>query len=443
MEGSIIMRTVPRRSARIRRLTLAVATLVPIATLAMQVDASAGPVVDLSRSTAIEQSFVDQVGATTIANQNDLETLRDWMSGQPGFAGSGYVGAVDDLAHRATTILWSGPRTPLLAATIAEGARRGLKVTVRARSDSLRQLDAATQQIWAQAAAGLWAGFTISTIDEVGAVDNGLTVNGSYTSVPAAQRAAQVRSLATTVAGVPVRIIAGVRTIDTSGRDSDIAPFYAGDYMVSQTTGATCSTGFAISINGVTHITTARHCWQNDFKDRDPSASSQYGVGIENSTNGGGRVLSASGDPDALVGAYTSDNPYAVIGYSRLVLNDYVCTEGGNSGEHCNLKVTNTDVSYNDGYGNPFWTIEAAQQSNGAIANMMGDSGGPVIDLWNTSTGQVRAAGMIQGSDGTYMTGSACGPAYDYGTNECFQDVFFSPMYEVVNSIPGASLLIG
>jgi hypothetical protein len=418
-----------------------VATLVPIATLAMQVGAYAGGAVDQSSGNTIQQSFSDEVGAKTITNQNDLSALRAWMIAQPGFAGSGYVGAVDDMANRATTILWYGPQTPLLAATIAEGARRGLTVTVQARSHSLQQLDAAAQQIWAQAAAGLWTGFTISTIDEVGAVDNGLTVNGSYTSVPAAQRAAQVRSLATTVAGVPVQIVAGVAATTSNGRDNDFSPFDAGGYMLSPSSGTTCSSGFAINLSGTTRITTARHCIRNDYQDR--AASNRYGTGITNSRDGGGRVLSANGAALALDGPYNSNN-YSkfVIGYEDLAVGNFVCTGGGNSGEHCNIKVTNLSVSFNDGYGT-FSTIEGVQQSGGAIAAIQGDSGGPVISLASTSSGQVRAAGMIQGIVSPFMTGSACGPVYDAGTNECSKTVLFSSMRTVVNNITGASLLIG
>jgi hypothetical protein len=434
------MRTVPRSSAKIRRLTLAVATLVPIATLAMQMGANAGPAVDTSRSATLPQSVVDHVDATTIANQNDLSALRAWMIAQPGFAGSGYVGAVDDLANRATAILWYGPRTPLLTATIVEGARRGLKVTVQTRSHSLQQLDAAANQIWAQAAAGLWAGFTISTIDEVGAVDNGLTVNGSYTSVPAARRAAQVRSFSTTVSGVPVTIVAGVAATTSNGRDNDFSPFDAGGYMLSPSSGTTCSSGFAINLSGTTRITTARHCVQNDYQDR--AASNRYGTGITNSRDGGGRVLSANGTALALDGPYNSNNySKIVIGYEDLAVNNFVCTGGGNSGEHCNIKVTNLSVSFNDGHGAAFSTIEAVQQSGGAIAAIQGDSGGPVISLASTSSGQVRAAGMIQGIVSPFLTGSACGPVYDAGTNECSRTVLFSSMRTVVDNITGASLL--
>ncbi|HEX6499846.1 MAG TPA: hypothetical protein VF054_12555 [Micromonosporaceae bacterium] len=345
------------------------------------------------------------------------------------------------LQTTAITIMWYGPRTPLLSALIDEGLRRGIAVSIQPRQHSLRQIAAAVDAIWQQQAEGQWAGFAISTIAAVGAVDDGITVNGTYTTVAATERAPQVRALSTTVLGVPVRVVPGVSATMTTGRDNDYAPFNAGGYMISRSTGHTCSSGFGISINGTRHITTARHCVYNDYRDR--AASNTYGTGTINSTGGGGRVLSASGSALAFDGPYNSDGYWkTVIGYEDLGLGDYVCTGGGNSGEHCGIKVTNLSVSFNDGYGS-FSTIQGVQQNSGAIANMQGDSGGPVISLTNTSSGQVRAAGMIQGFTGTGMTGSACGPAYDYGSNLCSTNVLFSSMRTVVNSISGGSLLTG
>jgi len=121
------------------------------------------------------------------------------MIDQPGFADSGYVGAIDDLPNKATAIMWYGPRTDFLSAAVKEGERRGIAVSVQQRNHSLPQLDAAVDAIWQQAAAGTWAGFTITAIASVGATDDGITVSGTYTEVPATQRAAQVRALATTV----------------------------------------------------------------------------------------------------------------------------------------------------------------------------------------------------------------------------------------------------
>jgi hypothetical protein len=125
-----------------------------------------------------------------------------------------------------------------------------------------------------------------------------------------------------------------------------------------------------------------------------------------------------------------------VIGFQDLGVGDLVCTEGGNSGEHCDVKVTNLGVSINlnDGYG-WFSSIVASQQTAGAIAVMGGDSGGPVMSLNNTSAGQVRAAGMIQAQG---SAAASCPQARDQFP--CSKTVYFTSMRTIVGSIPGATL---
>lgn len=384
------------------------------------------------------QEFVETVGTQVIENQEELSLFRAWMLEQPGFGGSGYVGSIDDLPNKATAIMWYGPSTTVLDAIIKEGARRGIAVSVQPRAHSLPQIGAAVDAIWQQAASGGWAGFKIGAIAAIGATDDGLTVYGTYTSVPAERRAPQVRSLATTVMDIPVRVVPDVNVSPSLGRDTDFSPFYAGGYMLSPSANGVCSTGFAIRLNNVNRITTARHCNANDYRARNGTAT--YGTGLQNSGNGGGRVLTGAGAAFAFDGAFNTQNFWkAVIGFQDLAINNFVCTDGGNSGVHCNVRVTNLAVSFNDGFG-AFNTIQGVQQTAGQIAVIQGDSGGPVISLTNTGANQVRAAGMIQGLIGG-TTGAACGPVFDGGGNLCSATVLFSSMRVIVNSIAGATLL--
>jgi hypothetical protein len=440
-------------SRRIRRLallggcaaTLGLASLVPLA--AAQAQTAGKALAAAHGNDPVISRFVKQVGATVIRNQNTLSLFRAWMLSQSGFARSGYVGSIDDLARKATTIMWYGPRTNLLTAIIREGARRGITVHIQHRRYSLQQINAATAAVWKQAAEGRWAGFKVSAIAGISAANVGITVEGTYTAVAPNRRAPQVRALATVVGGVPVHIVPGHGVTLFAGRDADTAPFNAGGFMGGYYTGAYCSNGFAIVINGVAHTTTARHCNDgnaagdyvdaNDVTSQYPPPTSQwYGKYLENSGDGGAMVLGNTGFYWMFNHGWNSTTYSTVIGYEDLGLNDLVCTEGGNSGEHCNVKVTDLSVSFNDGDGT-FSTIEA-DQTGGGIAAMAGDSGGPVMSLANTSSGQVRAAGMIQGGD---VVSINCGPSYLAGP--CSSDVYFSSMRVIVNSISGASLRTG
>jgi hypothetical protein len=443
-------------SRRIRRLallggcaaTLSLASLVPLGGAQAQT-AGKVPGAAPGKDPVIGQ-FIKQVGAAAIDNQNALSLFRGWMFKQPGFARSGYVGTIDDLARKATTIMWYGPRTPLLTAIIREGARRGIAVSIQHRRYSLQQINAATAAIWQQAAAGEWAGFKVSAIAGISATDDGLTVEGTYTAAPAGLRAPQVRSLATVVQGVPVRIVPGQTTTLASGRDADVAPFNAGGLMYAYHTHAGyCTSGFAVLINGVDHTTTARHC-DDGYKTGDyvvanahsapspPPTNEWYGNWGPWSGDGGGMVMGNGGFFWMFNHGWNSTDHSEVIGYENLGLKDLVCTEGGNSGEHCNVKVINMSVSVDDGFGT-FSTIQA-QQTGGSIAAMEGDSGGPVMSLVNTSSGEVRAAGMIQAINIPTLL-SNCGASYT--PLLCSSIVDFSSMQTIVSTIPGASLYTG
>lgn len=109
-----------------------------------------------------------------------------------------------------------------------------------------------------------------------------------------------------------------------------------------------------------------------------------------------------------------------------LGLHDEVCTEGGNSGEHCAVAVNDLSYMVPLPYGpvSEVQTIQATQV-NGTVAGMVGDSGGPVMSLVNTTTGEVRAAGMIQSGTGS-LPQSQCGAAYQQASCSAVED--FSSM---------------
>jgi hypothetical protein len=400
------------------------------------------------RDTSVSVSqFTATAGTAVIRNQEALQRFKAWMVAQPGFARSGYVWAIDDLAHKSTIVLWHGPRTPLLARIIREGTRRGIPVTVQQRKYSLQQLNAASDAIWKQAREGEWAGFKISTITEVTAVENGITVQGAYTAVPAARRAPQVRSLSTTVAGVPVHVAPGYpAVVAAAGRDADTAPFNSGGYMDGYYSGSTCSSGFAIWMNGRSYTTTARHCDsahngtndyvdRNDFTDPSPPPTSRwYGNTVAISpwvgqNTGGARILGNNGFSWMFNHGYNSTTQSTVVAQVDPNMYDLVCTEGGNSGEHCNVKVTG-QTTWSDNWG-PILVDIGVQQTSGKIAAIQGDSGGPVMTIAGSNT--VNGGGMIQAVNKTWQ-GSACGAVYDAGTNWCSPTVYFEPFSNVLNS---------
>lgn len=236
-----------------------------------------------------------------------------------------------------------------------------------------------------------------------------------------------------------MKVVGGDEAVASAGtRDTDYSPFDAGGYMIGPN-GTTCSSGFAIRYMGGPYTTTARHCTESSYHDR--AASNSYGSTYLIDNSGGARVLLGAGSGRMFDHAYNDASGYdkTVIGFYDVGINDYVCTSGGNSGVHCNIQVDNMLAGWDDGFGT-LTTIHGSQRISGAIANMQGDSGGPVLFPTGATTGQVEAVGMIQAVN-QYV--SNCGSAYDGGSNKCGTGVFFTSMRTIVNSISGASLVTG
>lgn len=384
--------------------------------------------------------YMAEVGPTFMANQKVLIDLKSQIISLPGIEQSGYVESVNDAATNSTVLLWKGT-SPLQAEIVALAKASGIKVTIQQRKHSKADLDSATAKIQSKINDPGWGGFMISSIAGADATTDGLTLTGYFnaltTDTPALR--SEVEAFAKQSAGIAdVHVVYGVHLTLWSGRSTDFSPFNAGGYMYDRTNQFICSSGFGILLNGVAHTTTARHCDDGSYHSRDANGpTNQYGSSVATVALAGGRVLSGAGDALAFDGAWnTTGYTKTVVGFRDLSVNDSVCTDGGNSGIHCLVKVVNLNVSLNDGYGS-FPTIKGIQQASGQIAGGVGDSGGAVVVPYTGGT-TVGAAGMIQGSLGSLVP---CTSMHDL--TECSKEVEFSSMHTFVNALPGSSLIHG
>ncbi|MFB6841300.1 DNRLRE domain-containing protein [Streptomyces sp. NPDC056361] len=393
--------------------------------------------------------FIRDEGSGRLDRQRTLDDFRAWINALPDVEANGFVGTVHDADALSVVLLWHGDsaqRTQIAQ----EAAARGITLTVEQRNHDVAQLDGATDATLAQAEAGTWAGFQIAYIAGVTADFDGIEVHGTYTNTAASLAASEPGEGGTgesgtstgtaplspgEINGVPVKIITDTQAETAATRSNDFSPFNAGGLMFSPRQGSICSTGFSIKISGKAYVTTARHCTAQDYRAFDGRAT--YGRGVRNA-GGGSRVLSAKGSALMFDGAWNNRSGYnkRVVGYDDLGIGDKVCTSGGNTGVHCNIKVDKMRVRFDDRTGmGAFDTIHGTQMSSNQIAVMQGDSGGPVLTL--AGNGKVYAAGMIQGGDKPVRS---CGPsALTMGA--CGKGVLFSSMRTVVRSISGASLV--
>jgi hypothetical protein len=387
-------------------------------------------------------------------NQNKLMDLKSWIINQPGLSDSGYIESVNDSSKLSMTLLWSGPGNSLQKSIIAEGAKRGITVTVRDRKFTRKQLNDAAEAIASTSSATL-SGFDWEAVSAINADFDGVSVVGKNATPIAgegtalrkakAERLTAVAKKATTVGGVDVKIAGDDLTVQTMAatRWNDTSAYNAGGWMHSPTQGG-CSTGFSLNVNGTPSVMTARHCMAHDYKTLTGGRS--YGDGVRNSTDGGARQMSAKGSRLMFDGAWNNAAGYkkTVIGFGDVSIGDAVCTSGANSGVHCGVVIRDLDVWFDDEYphvaDSRFMTIFGV--ANSGAAACPGDSGGPVLTPRNTA--DVLAVGMIQG-----------GPVDRPGTNPpvwtisastrtgtlCSRGVYFTAMRTIARTLPNASLV--
>lgn len=211
----------------------------------------------------------------------------------------------------------------------------------------------------------------------------------------------QAHKSLSSLAGVPVSIQRHDGKYFNASRTDDSPPWYGGG---SRNRGG-CSIAFgAWNSNHNIRLLSAWHC-----------------------TKGWGDVVDGVGDPIGHITVFDQDYDAEVIDpdsttggygwvftgpwYSSTAIkvssatwsnfNDYVCTSGARSGQHCNLRVLSIDEPGYAGFPGPFIRANAATKQKCALVS--GDSGGAVYDP--TTMGTAHARGIISGgvSPDTYV----------------------------------------
>jgi len=399
--------------------------------------------------TGVIDQFVAAKGQAFFDAQSKLDDFGTWIESQPGARGSGYLQQVNHPETMSIELLWHG-HDGLLKKVQAEAAARGIRVTVVPRSFNAKQAEAAAASVWKHADKLAKQGIVVYGVAGISADTDAVVIDGAYTAGLATPANGQVTpkiqgnrkvviDQEANAAGVPIVVREGAPIVPAAAakptRSTDYAPFKAGGYMISGT--KICSTGFSVYRSGRTYATTARHCKPptGTWKARNGTAS--YGSIVLNNAQTGMSLLSTTGQALMFDGKWNdaAGTTKSVQGVKDVRLGDLVCTGGGNSGVHCNIKVTQMAYSFNDGSG-AFNNIKGVQQTAGQWAVIGGDSGGPVFAP-GSKAGTVTAAGMIQA--GTTESKS-CGSVHDAG-NYCGRTVLFSPIRTFLNQT-GSLLLV-
>lgn len=410
--------------------------------------------------------YIADVGDQFLDNQEKLQDFKGWLISQPGIYDAGYVESVNDADHLGVTLLWSGA-SPVRDTVAAEASSRGITVGFQDVQYSKPELEAAALSIEASKSANARSGFKVTGIRLTNQQSDGLRVTVSFTgrTRPRMTRIAELlsgrvnvtmknRSLASrakkgNVAArkaanfTPrsIRVQQGGQPLNfKSTRNNDTPSFNAGGLMAGNSGGA-CSSGFAINYEGHNHTTTAWHridepwhAWSNSKADYGRTFKAVH-------DKGGAKLLTGAGSSLMFDGAANNPDGYTkkVQSLTDVSLNDQVCTSGGNTGVHCNIKVIDTAVRYSDDLGGTVFNAFEGHQIDGKTAGGEGDGGGPVLVPIKGGV-YVRAAGMIQGKASDRPT-DLCTSVFWYKYTVCSDYVLFTSMHVIINQLKGSSLV--
>ncbi len=258
---------------------------------------------------------------------------------------------------------------------------------------------------------------------------------------------------------VPIEVVdTNLASSLSLSRTLNASPFNGGSYFVypnGEVGNLTCSTGFGVesNVNGEDFLLTAQHCFSGQI-----SAVSIYNYGNQ---SGGPIATRSSYSPlynSALDSAlmkpssgvssnkiftfgYNSSTTEAISGSANPYLGQPLCTNGGNSGEHCQVIVDDLDQSYTvrgiNGRILTFPHLVSASLlptvvSQGGIAVAQGDSGGPIIQ---------RA--YVGGATANYAVGTItaeynfanCPASLNNSNTTCATSVLFPKISSVLQSL--------
>lgn len=250
----------------------------------------------------------------------------------------------------------------------------------------------------------------------------------------------------TAAAGIAVDVAPDPGTTVTS-RQTDSTPFYGGAAVLFAPLGSTghCSDAFSVygTSSGTSFMLTAAHCsyksgtgyLQGTWYNNGVAGSTQKVIGTTYTYDAAWDTMSiklASGTSNSATiydGTNTTSATHTISGHYSNWIGDYVCTDGANSGAHCNLRVSNDNYSWTF-LGTTMKTLILADSPSSAAATVGGDSGGPVITASDYSLPNRIARGVMSG--GTNPT--TC-PAVIVPVTNCYRSVIYGSIRPVLSSL--------
>lgn len=373
---------------------------------------------------------------------------------EPRSGDAGLSGVILDPRRDTLWLFWHGALPTEVRDEIAAARAQGLTVETRDAPYTEKELK---DEVARMSARPLFAGNartgrrTIQLAPNPDGSGINAVVSGLAAGVTAADAEQQVPALSSTY---PVAVSTGGAPAFTT-RWFDSPPYWGGAFIEGPT--ADCSDAFGVTgFNGAsTYMLTAAHCGAGTWT---TGGLVSGGTTLRNtigSTFSSGRktgldvqlLLPPSGA--AAGGAvYTgapirpdqnnqgSNTGIPVTGSGSNAIGALVCTDGSFSGTICNVQVqlTNVTITYSPSENgvSTVTNLVQARKTDGTAANGNGDSGGPVIVIFNGTT--ARAQGVISGMrTGSGFTAPCVG--FTPAGRVCSNTVFYADLNNAMNSL--------
>jgi hypothetical protein len=227
--------------------------------------------------------------------------------------------------------------------------------------------------------------------------------------------------------GVP--LVAKVRRPAVASRQVSAAPHYGGAKFLRPAGRGynMCTTGFAIWQGRLTKkMLTAGHCADNGDTVYSGDLSTMGTISGDDNTKDT-MLINTSSAGRIYVDGYSSNTSKPVHMALGSYVDTLVCTSGAMTGEHCKIRVIDTDLIINVGY--LIYPVVEAIHDDDAVAAGLGDSGGPVVaqDSWgpfgNGDFVLVYATGTITAIDLGPNAKVPCGQTY--APTECSDTLYY------------------
>jgi hypothetical protein len=339
--------------------------------------------------------------------------------------GTGFGSIVSEPQARQLKLYWKGSLPASVRTLLAKDT--GVSVVVQRAAFSEKELQTEANRMMA-------ANQVTGVAPQADASGLKVFVSGSAT---AGRELASVRA-----AAVPVAVESAPLP-EAASRANDSNPYFGG---ANWTGDGGCSTGFAISLGGVTKMLSAGHCATNGITAFDGGGDTMGTV-----TKSSDSLLDALFINTSAAGVIFNGGPgtgeftNSVLGRHFNNVGDFVCTSGAYSGTRCNIKIVQTGVTqtFSQGPGKPnvtFNRLALAEQQDKTNASGNGDSGGPVFEV-DTDNTKVWAKGTITGSD-AFANPATCTGVPASSTRSCSWRVWYTSVAQSLNSF-GAQIVVG